>query len=212
MTSVQQRVCGQYNDAGLWLSVNAEKKITPGTTLLFTEEFRLNENMSQVSTLFSDIGVMHKWNKYFSTGLFYRFMEKRNLDASYSARHRFYADVSGKYKFPKTTITIRERIQAQVKDYYSSETGRIPEWYLRSKLGIKYELTRKWLPFISAELFYQLSNPTGNEFDNVRYLAGLEFKINKHHSIEPFYMVQHEFHVNNPVTDFIAGIGYSASF
>ena len=202
----------QYNDAGLWLGISVEKKLTSSTSLLFNEECRFNENMSQAETIFSDLGLSHKLNKYFAVSLNYRFVEKRNLDASYSTRHRLYGDVSGKYKIKKFTFSLRERIQSQVRDYYSSETGRFPIWYLRSKLSIKYNLSRKITPVASVELFYQLNNPEGNELDNIRYSIGFEYAFNKRHAIEPYYLIQQEVHVNNPVTDFIAGLSYSITF
>ena len=203
---------GQYRDAGLWLSVSIEKKIASRTTVLFSEECRMMENISQAGTVFSDLGLMHKWNKYFSAGIFYRFIEKRNLDASYSTRHRFYADASGKYKTGRWSVSLRERVQSQVKDYYSSESGRIPEWYLRSKLSLKVELTRKIIPYAGVELFYQLSNRKGNELDNVRYSAGTEYRFNKRHAIDAGYLIQQEFHVKNPVTDFVTCLSYNFSF
>ncbi len=210
---VTTRPCyGQYRDAGLWLSVNLEKKIASRTTVLFSEECRMTENISQAGTLFSDLGLMHKWNKFFSAGFFYRFIQKRNLDASYSTRHRFYADVSGKYKTGRWSVSLRERIQSQVKDFYSSETGRIPEWYLRSKLSLKVELTRKIIPYAGVELFYQLSNREGNEFDNVRYTGGIEYRFNKRHAVEAGYLIQHEFHVRNPASDFVSCLSYNFSF
>ena len=34
----------QYNDAGLWLGISVEKKLTSSTSLLFNEECRFNES------------------------------------------------------------------------------------------------------------------------------------------------------------------------
>jgi len=200
---------GQNNDAALWLSVNVEKLLTSKTSVTFTEECRLNENISRAGTVFTDLGISHKLNKTFTVSLNYRFIQRRNLDASYSTRHRFYVDVSGRRKAGKFSFTLRERVQFQIRDYNSSETGRIPEWYLRSKLSVKYSLGRKITPMVSAEVYFQLSNPGNNEIDNLRLAAGFEYEINKRHSIEPYYLIQRELNVNDPVTDYIIGLGYN---
>lgn len=202
----------QYNDAGLWVGFNLEKKITRTTSLLFTQELRMSENISQVGTFFSDFGIARIINKYFSVSFAYRFIEKRKMDATYSSRHRFYMDVVGKYKIKKISLSLRERIQAQIQDYYSSESGHLAQWYLRSKFSMKYRINKKVTPMIAAEFAYQLNNPEGNEFEYMRFTVGVDYAFNKRHSIEPFYLIQQEMHVNNPVTDFISGISYNLSF
>lgn len=202
----------QYNDAGLWLGMTIEKKITSSTSLVLSEELRMNENISQVGTVFTDLGLSHKLNKYFSAGLNYRFSLKRNPDAYYGTRHRLYGDITGRYKIKRVTIVLRERIQSQMENINSSETGRFPQWYLRSKLTVRYSLINKIKPSVAIEVFYQLNNPEGNEIDNLRYSAGIEYEFNKRHVIEPFYIIQQEIHVNNPVTDFVSGISYAFTF
>jgi len=203
---------GQYNDAGLWLGTTVEKKISPSNTLVAAGEIRMNENITQVGAAFIEGGLTHKFNKYLSFGINYRFIERRQLGYSYSTRHRIYADITGKYKLDKLSFSLRERIQLQVRDYYSSETGRIPEWYLRSKLSIKYNLRKKITPMVAVEIFYQLTNPSGNEIDGVRYYAGFDYEFNKRHAIEPYYLIQSEKNVKNPETDFVIGVGYTYSF
>jgi len=205
-------VMAQYNDAGLWLGATVEKKLSPDNTLMVSGECRMNENISQVGSAFADIGFAHKLSKYFSVSLNYRFIERRQPGYSYSTRHRLYVDVSGKYKWDKFSFSIRERIQAQVRDYNSSETGRFPEWYLRSKISIKYSLKKKIIPMIAVEIFYQLNNPKGNEIDGIRYYAGFDYEFNKRHTLEPYYLIQSEKNVNNPETDFVIGLAYIYSF
>jgi hypothetical protein len=205
-------VKAQYNDAGLWMSISIEKKITSSTSFIIQEELRMQENITQAGAIFTDAGFSHKFNKYLSAGINYRFTERRNLDASYSTRHRLYFDIAGKDKFSKFTVTLRERIQAQVRDYHSSENGRIPVWLIRSKLTLKYDVNKKVTPLIATEIFYTLNNPGGNEIITLRYYAGVDYEFNKRHSIQPYYMIQSEKNVNNPATDFVTGIEYSYKF
>ena len=202
----------QVNDAGLWTSVNVEKKIISRLTVSLTEELRFNENISELGTAFTEIGADYKFNKFVSFGASYRFIQKRRVDDFYSLRHRYNMDLSLKYKIKKIGITLRERFQTQYSDVNTSENGKVPERYLRNKLTLKYDLDKKYMPFISAELFYQLSNPRGNEFDNVRYAAGFDYEINKRMSASLFYIINKEFNVNDPWTEYIIGTGFTFSF
>jgi hypothetical protein len=202
----------QVNDAGLWVSLNLEKRVTPAFSLHLSDELRLNENISEAGTHFTEFGGEHMIFKGLSGGVYYRFIQRRRLDDSYSKRHRFFAELSYKRKIGKISVALRERVQSQYKDLHSSDNGKIPEYYLRSKLTLRTKIIKRTQAFANTEVFYQLSNPKGNEVDQIRTSAGLEYKINPGGSIEAFYMINKEVRVSNPVTDYIIGLGYSYTF
>ncbi len=202
----------QVNDAGLWASVSVEKKITKKISATLSEEFRFNENITELGTAFTEAGVDYKVIKNLTAGVAYRFIQKRKVDDFYSLRHRAIFALTYKIKIKKFELTIKERFQMQYADVNTSEDGKISEQYLRSKLTLRYNSQKKYTPFISAELFYQLNNPAGNEFDNVRYAAGFDYKINKFHSVDLFYLINREFNVNNPWTEYITGMAYNYTF
>ena len=206
-------VClAQVNDAGLWASINVEKKLTSKFALTLTEEARMNENISELGTAFSEIGATYKIKKYISIGVSYRFIQHRRVDDFYSFRHRYMIDLVLKKKIKKFAFTLRERFQTQYADLNSSENGKVPDYYLRNKLTVKYDFDKKYTPFIAAELFYQLSNQKGNEIDNTRYSAGFEYKFNKKVSVDLFYLINREINVNDPWTDYVVGFGLNYSF
>jgi hypothetical protein len=207
-------VFAQVKDAGLWLSLNAEYKFNKKVSAAFSQEFRFNENISELGTAFSEISVDYKLRfiKGLSVSPGYRFIQRRNLDDSYSLRHRFLFDVMYRRTPGKFSITLRERFQSQVADVKSSEEGFAPVSYLRNKLTVKYDLKDTIQPWLAAELFYQLNNASGNEFDNIRYSAGADVDLSKKHSFSIFYLVNKEINVNDPWTDYVIGAGYKYSF
>ena len=108
----------QYNDAGLWTSITAEKKISQSFSASFNETFRFNENITELGNYFSEVGLDRKIVKGLSMGLSYRFINKRELDDSYSPRHRYFFDVSCRKKIADFAISCRTRIQSQVDNYF----------------------------------------------------------------------------------------------
>jgi hypothetical protein len=203
----------QVNDAGLWTSLSAEKKLSKGFTASLSQELRFNENISELGTAFTEAGVEHKIIKRIAIGLGYRFIQKKNPDDSYSLRHRLLIDLTYRYKAGEFSFSLRERFQSQVADVASGEDGFLPVNYLRNKLTIKYSPDKKdFSPWISTEVFYQLNNNRGNEIDNMRYAAGVDFDFNKHHSIGLFYLINQEINVSNALTEYISGIGYKYTF
>lgn len=202
----------QVNDAGLWASFSLEKKFTQTWSASFSQELRLNENLSEVGTVFSDAGVNYKFNKKLKLSFNYRYSNKRNLDDSYSQRHRFYLDLTMREKLKPFVFTGRIRFQQQYEDIFTSENGFVPQRYLRPKLTCKLDMDKSFAPFISAEYFSPMSCENSFYLDKSRYMAGVDYQINSTGTLELFYLIQRELNQNNPLTDYVVGLGYSLEF
>src|SRR3954469_26067637 len=175
-------VAQDYPDAGLWTTFNIDKELAPKVTLLFTEECRLKENFSRLNLFYTNLGLEYKVAKNFKAALVYRWIDKFQDDNTFSFRHRLMLDLTVKHKFGKITASYRNRTQAEVRDIYSSRAGTVPEWYSRNKFGLKYDIGKRYTPYASVELRYQLHDPRNIESDNTwhssRYALGMDYKIN----------------------------------
>ena len=147
----------QIDDVGVWFGITLQTKITRELEGSLTEQVRLNNDASRLNQFLSDIGINYSVNNKLKVGFHYRFI-KSNQENYYSSRHRLYADISWKEKISLVSFTLRERIQEQFTDYYSSEVGKIPVWVLRSKLTAKFDLNKKYSPYLSGEIYYLLDN------------------------------------------------------
>jgi hypothetical protein len=201
----------QQSDAGLWLSASVEKKVNKKFTAVITQEVRLNENMSRAGTVFSEAAIDFRFARRWSAGLSYRFINRRRTDDFYSIRHRYMADLSYRIRLKKFSFTPRLRYQVQYRDINTSENGKIPSKYFRGKLTVRYNLEKRYTPFFSTELFYQMG--IKEKFvDNLRYMAGFNYELSKFHSLNIFYMINKEIQVNDPLTEYNFGVGYQYSF
>lgn len=198
----------QVNDAGLWLSVDVEKKITQKFSAQFSHALRYNENISELGTSFSEIGLSYKIIKPLSFGAVYRFAQRKRVDDFYSNRHRYAFNVVYRLKISQFKLNFREQYQSSYKDIGTSETGSIPTNHFRSKITIAYDLEKKYTPYVSYELFYEI----GEYIDNMRYKGGVEYEINKFHTVEMYYMLDKEMNVKNPWTNYVIGLGYNLTF
>ena len=205
-------VSGQVNDAGLWSSINLQKKLNGKFTVDLCQEFRFNENISELGSFFTEASLQYKINKRISVSAGYRFINKRELDDHYSKRHRALIDLNLKHKISKVTAAARIRFQSQFADYYSSETGKIPENYLRTKLTFKYDTGKRITPSIGGETFVNLNRAEGMLLDTYRLSAGLEYEINKRTSVEVGYLLDKEIQVSEPWTSYITTVGFNYNF
>ncbi|HNX06979.1 MAG TPA: DUF2490 domain-containing protein [Bacteroidales bacterium] len=202
---------GQTQDANLWMNVTFEKKITPKFSFSVSQEFRMNENISELGSFFTDLGFEYKITKIIRFSANYRFANKRRLDDSYSIRHRYYFDLTFRKKFSPVIISFRTRFQSQYADVFSSNDGIVPKNTIRNKLTIKYDQGKKLQPYIAAEIYSPLKQPYDVFIRKTRYSAGLEYEINRMHTLDFYYLFQKEYHVKNPVSDHVLGIGYHIS-
>ena len=200
----------QIDDVGLWIGVTLQSNVTRKLEGSFTEQLRLSNDITRINLLLSDLGLDYSINKQLKVGLHYRFINS-NKDNYYSKRHRFYADIAWKEKVKFISFTLRERIQEQFSDYYSSEIGKIPEWVLRSKLTAKIDLDKKYSPYVSIEMFYLIDNvkeETG--ITDFRYETGFNYEFNRIHSVNPYLLCQITRSTN--FIELIYGVSYSYSF
>lgn len=199
----------QVNDAGLWTSVNFEVKVVKKLTATISEEFRFNENITEVGAILTDVGLAYKLNKHFQFSVNYRYTQRRTTEDYYSKRHRMYIDLKYEKKIKPIQIQFRIRLQDQYADIGRDTDGGVLEYYLRNKLSLKWDLQKPYKPYISVETFSPLKYPRYSAFEGIRTTAGVDYDFSKHHKIDVYYMIQKELNVSNPETDFVIGLGYT---
>jgi hypothetical protein len=205
------------DDAALWMNAYLEKKLGPKLNVHLNEVLRFNHNITRYYYSYSDVGVTYKIKDWWHATLDYVLVTNdaptNNFTSEYqSVRHQLYFDMAFKYDYGDFRFNYRSMIQAQIKDVYSSKIGYIPNWYFRNKLTVKYTLNRRLTPYVSTELYYHFYTNLGDEFDRARYYAGMFWHIYSNTDLEFYYMIQRQFNVFQPSTDYVIGLGYAHYF
>lgn len=198
------------NDAGLWQNFTIEKKIFRRTSITNNEEARFDQNISHFNYIYTDIGIKYKATKWLHLSVDYVPILK-NQDVFLSKRHQFYIDGTFVYKWKQFNFHNRAMFQWQYNDINSSENGRIPSWYYRNKIMIKYSYYN-FEPFIASEIFYHFANPQGNGFTRNRSFAGITYLLDQRSSVELYYAIEQNFNSGAPLNRYIMGIGYNMNF
>lgn len=203
----------QVKDAGLWANVNIEKNITQRFAANFNQEFRFNENVSELGSFFSELGLAFKIKPNLSISANYRYINRRQLNDMYVTRSRYYTDLNFKPRIKKFTLGLRARFQSQYdKDIFTTEELLIPSNYVRGRVSLKYNTEKRWKPFLAAETWYSLNNPKGNNVDNYRFSGGFDYELNKYSSLQLSYLHNREINVRRPNYDYITAISYNLTF
>ncbi|MCK9254975.1 MAG: DUF2490 domain-containing protein [Bacteroidales bacterium] len=202
----------QINDFGLWTSIAVEKKINKHFSININNDFRFNENLTELGRINNDLGVEYKINKIFSFSLNYRLGNMRLLDDSYIARHRIFVDFKAKRKISKFDLSLRLRLQQQYLHNELMAENIMPKTYLRPKLQIKYRDLIYLKPYLAYQIFIPLNIPERRIVDEHRIVLGLDYKINKQHSFGIYAMYDKEFAKKKTYINNIIGIEYNFSF
>ena len=210
---VSQKV---FHDAGMWNTLSFKHKINKKTALLFSEEFRLKENYSQINLMYSEIGIEYSFTKKIKTALVYRQIQKFQYDNPISFRNRLQWDIQLKKSFNLFGVNYRHRFQAEVKDFLTSANGHFIEYFSRHKIGVKYDINNAWSVSLSGEYRLQLNDPRSPEynlaFHRQRYQCGFTYKINTKQDFGMYYLYQNEFNVSDLRNIYILGIEYAYEF
>ena len=198
----------QTDDSRIWNKLSVEKKLKRHYSLEVAAGIRIGQNYSRLETYYLDAGINYQLNKHWSCELHYRYSERRLKTDLFDTRNRGYFGVEYKTKWWDVVVAkFYVRYQRQYTNMFTSEEGFNASDYIRSRYTLKFDLNKKYTPYVSGELFYQMKYYK-SEFNRVRYEAGISYKINKHHSFDAFYMIQREFNEPNPAHSYIVGLYY----
>lgn len=198
---------GQTSDFGIRFGGEFSKKLTKKIELQFEEEIRLNQHISAFDRSMTTLGGSYAFNKTFKAGAYYTFIYANNqTDGYYETRHRFGGWLQAAQKVNRFKLSLREKFQNTYRDEDLGNFKYNPKMYLRSKLELSYD-TKKlpFNPYLSAEMHYQLNNPSGNNIDKWRYTAGTEYKFNKKLALDLFFRFDKEINVKSPVNTSVIG-------
>lgn len=170
----------------LWTGFTLKHKLSQKNTFNFDQQTRFTDNVTKVRTVFLELGIRHKINKYFDIKGQYRYTFRNSKHNA----HRISFDARAKWKFKpvKLELIYRFRLQNTLINY----TGQnIP--FLRNRITLKYPFTKKLNSYAEYESFYRFD--TKSKFVANRYTLGLKYDLNKMFGVNLFYQIDQEINV-----------------
>lgn len=189
------------SDARLWSGITVKKEIEDFEFSL-SQEMRLDENISHIDKVFTEIGVEYKITKGFFASFNYRFDRDNDYETrNYDLNQRIDFGIAYKHKFDD--FRLGYRIKYQTKTAHPEENNPT---FLRNKVNLQYKKD-DFTPFIAYEFFYMFSNE--NVINRTRISLGTKYSINKKNSLKAFYTFENRFNVRRLKQNHIWGISYA---
>ncbi|MDD6669998.1 MAG: DUF2490 domain-containing protein [Bacteroidales bacterium] len=176
-------VCGvaaraKDTDFNTWTAITAKVKIAKGLSASGTLDYRTRQDASSTDWLAFRTAINYQALPHFSVGGGYELqLLYRN---GWNNRHRYQVQIGENLTAGRFDLSLRERFQ------HTIDSGD-NDFVLRTRAQAKYKATDLLRPYASVEFHNSLNSGDGFDINFVRYIVGLEFKLNKTTSIAPYY-------------------------
>lgn len=199
---------------GSSLTLEQSKRLFRKLDISLEEEFRLRDNFSTSDRISGALDISYKPFKYLKAGGAYNPIYFNHEKKGWEMRHRYYFYATGSYTYRRFTLSLRERFQSTYRvDVKETATRANPKQVLRSRLKLAYDGNKtRFEPYLSAEFYKPLNDPTDNSINKMRYTAGTAYKLNKQHAVELFYRYTNFMDDDDTSGTNMIGIGYSFRF
>jgi hypothetical protein len=200
------------NDFGVWTSVSYGKDISKKFDFSIEQEFRLQNNATQLERTFTDVGIDYKVEKWLQFGVDYRFILDRRPSGDYGVRNRITTDAILKKQLHRFRLAYRARLQWELKGYnYNREYGFAPTWDFRNRFKASYQLNRIWEPFVALDVRLLITDANKpyitNAIDRFRLFVGTEYNMSSDFTLEFFFLTSQQVQIVAPIRVFAIGVG-----
>lgn len=205
-------LCAQTFETGGVLGVGYELKIMKGWHFFAEGDVRFDANFTHYARGKVGVGTDYTfWKKRLKVGVEYDFLNYHDReDQLFDNRHRIKGFVTVAPKFGAWKVGWRCMAQTTFRDERRGDYKFNPKTYLRNRLSVAWSIPQTRLKLhLSEEFWWRLYKPGDNIIDQLRSVVGIEYKINKHHSLDFFFRSDNEVQVKNPENVLYVGVAYT---
>ena len=163
-----------------------------------------------LSTIFPQLSLKYKLNKYVRVSIDYRLIGKKELNGNFLTSNRINGNLQLSYGIKRHSFGFRTRYQYSFNNLggpYESEFDQA----IRFKPSYSFDINNSFLtPNFSCEFFYNpLTGENGKQFTRIRYYLGVELELDGPHDLELGYYYDQKIQVANPINRSILNLSYS---
>ncbi len=174
------------SDNQIWNETQVNVALTKRVELNFLQFARVGSNVSFRSDTRTGLGVIIKFNKYYSIQPTYVYQYGHPGEGRKAFSHRLFVDNLIKFEVKKMIFPSRVRVERIVRH------GRVDLWNFRIRPGIEIPLKlggHSFSLYANNEIFYDTFYKA---WTRNRFIAGVSKKFNNNFTMDFFYQVQND--------------------
>lgn len=208
------RIPGQnQTDVREQTNIRVEHRFTQDFSMALMGAAILTNDLQELGFAYLDAGLGFKITPHWGVNANYRRLFRRNLYNAYDTRHLLYADLDfSKRLRNRWSVAGTFRFQAQFYNHIFQEGPQIPNYYARTRVGLRYRVNYYWQPFAESELFTPLFNPRRPYPDQIRASVGLVYTFNRYVRVEVYEQIQRQINASSQNLFFMTAINWGLLF
>lgn len=182
--------CDLINAQEIRMAYNLELPLTKKFEFETESQIKYPVLYSSSKVLVFENSLKYKLNKKTDFAIGYKIASEQghdltSLEGAENDKTRINADVG--YKIPVNNPDLSLKFRGRVQ---YSETGKKQHLYQRSRLTVKYNLHKKFQPYISDEVFIKLDD-TAFRYNRIK--VGMETKLSKNLGLDLYFINEMKF-------------------
>lgn len=180
------------NDAGLRLSLSAQKKINDKFTLSGKILSRQVENFRLLNRVYLRLGLAYSLNEHFETELRVYYMQGRKGFREFNSSYRYALALIYKAKLNER-FSFSNRLTYQTTNNYlidselaDDKTGGV----IRDRITLKYKHTRRGSAYVKEEGLFQVVGKKERYFGRNRVYLGYEYKLSQKWDLDAYFILE----------------------
>lgn len=204
------------SDAGLRLSVSAEKKLSSRLTVTAKVLARQVENFTLLNRVYVRGGLKVKLSKNLMTELRLYYMPTRKGYQEMRDNFRYALALVYKAKITRR-LSFSDRVAYQTTTNYLMNSQLLDEklaGVIRNRYTFSYKLNRRSEPYIKEELLWQVVGKKERYFARNRVYLGYEYLLTEKLSLDGYFIYERGFNDNDGPQEqnFFYGVNLGFSF
>lgn len=187
-----------------WTGLTLRAKVTDLIGVQVEQQVRFAETIGAYKGTVTEASLRLRPWEHLGGALSYRFTDRSGSErADDNDRQRWSADGFYTLGSGDTQWIFAHRVRYQ-QARTSGEADGEAKTYVRNRLQLGYNLTKRVQPYVSTEFFYRLNGRNENQLN--RHTLGLETRIGKKFTLDTFFRVEKERNVKYPETAYVVGV------
>ena len=187
-----------------WTGIALRTKVTKLISAQVEQQVRFAETIGAYKSTVTEASLRVRPWEHLGGAFSYRFTNRAGSgraddnDRQWWSADAFYTLGSG-----DTQWLFAHRVRYQQARTQGEADGEA-KTYLRNRLQLTYNLTKRVQPYLSGEFFYRLNGRDENQLN--RFTLGLETRIGKKFTLDTFFRVEQERNVKYPEKAYVVGV------
>lgn len=180
------------NDAGMRLSLSAQKKINDKVTIGGKILSRQVENMRNLNRVYFRLSGSYAFNDHLEAELRLYYMHGRKGFKEYTGSWRYSLSLIYKTKL-SARLSFSNRLRYQVTNNYlaaSELSDDKSNGVVRDRMTLKFKHTRRGSAYVKEELLFQVVGKKERYFGRNRVYLGYEYKLSDKWDLDAYFILE----------------------